>query len=81
MMDATTWMNAEESLDMGFIDSIFDGDEAAAPDGANNTWNLSAFDNVPKALAEVEPDPQDEAWQAQRATAERRLRLLNASGS
>lgn len=48
MMDAETWMTAQEALDNGFVDSIVKTGKA------KNAWNLSAFDKAPK---EPEPDP------------------------
>lgn len=57
-MDAETWFNAQEALDNGFVNSIFTGDgdsnNEAVADKAKN-WNLSAFENAPKALT----DPKD----------------------
>ena len=80
MMDAETWMSAKEALDMGFIDTIFDGDVAQEPAGAlSNSWDLSAFDNAPRALTETaNKDNQAELWAKQRAMAERRMRILDA---
>jgi ATP-dependent Clp protease, protease subunit len=46
MMDAETWMTAQEALDNGFIDSIVKTGKA------KNTWNLAAFEKAPK-----EPEP------------------------
>jgi ATP-dependent Clp protease protease subunit len=74
MMDAETWMTAQEAVDMKFADRI-------APEGktkniADKKWNLAAFDHVPEALTKApEPDVQDYA--EQRARNERRLRLLS----
>jgi ATP-dependent protease ClpP protease subunit len=48
-MQAETWFTAQEALEYGFIDRI------AEKSKAKNTWNLSAFKNVP-----VEPDPPPE---------------------
>lgn len=81
MMDAETWFDAAEALDFGFIDSVFDGEQesSSTENSASNKWNLSAFDNVPKALEQPAPDPQNEVWERQRAMAGKRLRLLNAS--
>lgn len=80
MMDAETWMSAKEALEMGFIDTIFDGDVAQEPSaGSNNSWDLSAFDNAPRALTEAaNKDNQTELWAKQRAMAERRMRILDA---
>lgn len=80
MMDAETWMSAQEALDMGFIDTVFDGAVADQNQTASNSWDLSAFDNAPKALTEEKPkiDHETELWKQQRAMAERRLRILDA---
>lgn len=48
MMDAETWMNADEAIKNGFVDRL------AESKGTKNTWNLASFDNAPKALLEPE---------------------------
>lgn len=78
MMNAETWMNASEAKEMGFIDSIFDGEVTIDDQLASNAWDLSAFDNTPKALTEPKPEPQDNIWSRKRALAEKRLRILTA---
>lgn len=50
MMNAETWMTADEARANGFVDSI------AKTGKAKNTWNLSAFDKAPKQ-SEPEPEP------------------------
>lgn len=50
MMEAETWMTAQEALDHGFIDRI-----VPVQSKASNTWNLAAFEKAPKP-----PDPVDE---------------------
>ena len=42
MMDAETWLSAQEALDKGFVDYIFEGGSA------DNKWDLSAYANAPK---------------------------------
>lgn len=49
MMDAETWMTAQEALEGGFIDRIADKTKT------KNAWNLSAFANAPRVLLEPEP--------------------------
>ena len=49
MMDAETWMTAQEALEGGFIDRIADKTKT------KNAWNLSAFANAPQSLLEPEP--------------------------
>lgn len=52
MMDAETWMTAQEALDNGFVDRVSEKEKV------KNSWNLSAFNNTPKELIEppeIEP--------------------------
>lgn len=51
MMDAETWMTAQEALDNGFIDRIVKTGKA------KNAWNLSAFSKAPATEPESEPEP------------------------
>jgi ATP-dependent Clp endopeptidase proteolytic subunit ClpP len=44
LMDAETWMNADEALEAGFVDSVTDAIEIAA------NFDLSKFHNVPDSL-------------------------------
>lgn len=46
MMDAETWISAADAVDQGFADGTFE-----APAEAKNSFDLSAFKNVPRALA------------------------------
>jgi hypothetical protein len=48
LMDAETWMTADEALAHGFIDRISTGKKAG------NTWNLSAYAKAPP------PEPANE---------------------
>lgn len=54
MMDAETWMSADEALANGFIDKI-----AETKAKAKNTWNLAAYKNAPKALSEPPDKPEE----------------------
>lgn len=61
LMDAETWMTAEEALDAGFVDSISGAanDAPKARNLAGKQWNLAAFDKAPQALTKptkAEPD-------------------------
>lgn len=58
MMDAETWMTAQEALDGGFVDSIATGKQSTT-----NAWNLAAYKNAPKA-ANVAPENKDEPAEA-----------------
>jgi ATP-dependent Clp protease protease subunit len=53
LMDAETWMTADEALAHGFIDSITESKGKAA-----NTWNLSAFAKAPQQAPKPEPEPE-----------------------
>ena len=50
MMDAETWISAADAVDQGFADGTF-----SAPDEANNSFDLTKFRNVPKALTKKSP--------------------------
>jgi ATP-dependent Clp protease protease subunit len=52
MMDAETWMTAQEALDNKFVDQV------CKTAKAKNTWNLSAFSKAPPV-----PDEEDEETQ------------------
>lgn len=53
-MDAETWFTADEAIANGFCDRL----AATADKSAKNTWNLSAYDKAPKALAvQLPPAP------------------------
>lgn len=50
LMDAETWISAADAVDQGFADGTFE-----APSNAENSFDLSAFKNVPKALVKKSP--------------------------
>ena len=50
MMNAETWMTADEALAKGFIDRV------SSKSTAKNTWNLAAFGNAPAALLRNKSD-------------------------
>jgi ATP-dependent Clp protease protease subunit len=68
MMDAETWFTAQEALDKGFVDSIFDGFKA------DNKWDLTAYNNAP-----VIEESQEPITNHLREACERKLRLLNSA--
>jgi len=77
-MAAETWFTAQEALDAGFATSIA---EAEAKAGA---WNLSAYDNAPKAerapapMPEPAPEPEEAmASEDHRKRQAQRLRVLS----
>lgn len=67
-MAAETWFDANEAKDAGFVDAIVQGETVS------NNWNLSAFENAPKAL--TQPKQSEPNIEPLRTQAERRLRLL-----
>lgn len=66
MMNAETWLSAQEALDKGFVNSIFSGEKVS------NQWDLSAFENAPAVIDGV----VEEVGNPIRDACERRLRLL-----
>jgi len=76
MMDAETWMTAQEAVDMKFADRI----AQKSPQASNlRRFDLSAYDRTPAALLAPPPPAEDPALAAlrqQQAQNERRLRLL-----
>jgi hypothetical protein len=48
---------------------------------ASNTWDLSAYENAPAALANRAPVPDDGAAVAHKANLSRRLALLERSAA
>lgn len=77
-MDAETWFTASEAKEHGFVDDIFTAESTSNATKSKN-WNLSAFENVPKALAE-QPKNDDldllEASKLHVAANARKLQLL-----
>ena len=75
MMDAETWMTANEAKDFGFIDRV------TSKSDVKNTWNLSAYANAPKPdpappeNIEHETEPAPEAGFFMSAANANRLRL------
>ncbi|MGH8429915.1 MAG: head maturation protease, ClpP-related, partial [Solimonas sp.] len=52
-MMAETWFSADQAKEAGFVDEIVETTRKA-----DNRWNLSAYDNVPKDLLEPAPQPR-----------------------
>lgn len=74
LMDAETWMTAQEALDAGFIDAI---DANTKGEKASAQWNLSAYANAPEKEAPKEPEPDlTEKVAAQLIHNRNRLRLF-----
>lgn len=51
LMAAETWMTAQEALDFGFINSVYDG----KPEDCTK-WDLSAYENAPVELKNHDDD-------------------------
>lgn len=71
-MNDETWMTANEAVERGFADRIVETVKTAENSA---TWNLAAYDNVPKALLNRAPDT-DKDFAQQRATLERHMAFL-----
>ena len=54
LMSNETWLNADESLAMGFADSVIENEKGKP----QNHWALSAYANAPKAEREPAPNPE-----------------------
>lgn len=72
LVAAETWFTAEEALDQGFVDSIFDGND---DDSVENLYNLSGFQNTPGALL-ADTSDADEAAEALRLANEQRAAMI-----
>lgn len=74
-IDAETWFEAQEALDAGLIDRVFE------KDAVDNRFDLSAYKNVPKALAErtKTTEADDEKLAGLRAAYHARLRLIETT--
>ena len=59
LMDAETWMSADQAKENGFIDNVV---EAKAK--AKNAWNLSAYKNAPPPPDPVIETPEEPAPEA-----------------
>ena len=76
-MAAETWFTAQEALDAGFATSIAEAEAKAL------AWDLSAYENAPKAERQTQPepaptpDPEPTAYDEHRDRQQQRLRLLS----
>lgn len=70
LMADETWFNAEEALDKGFVDNVYQGDDVEA------SWNLSAYDNAPEKLINKKTVANNQETCYDRAKFERRLALM-----
>lgn len=70
-MKAETWFTAQEAINAGFVDRIYEGKKA------DNRFDLSAFDNTPEPLKQSAKEESDESLSdATREKRERELALL-----
>ena len=74
MMDAETWLNADEALEWGFVDRVFDGD------AAKNSFDLSVYRNAPKELESQADITEEEKPKFDRAAIERRMDFVERIG-
>ncbi len=73
-MDEETWFTADEAKEHGFADRVV---EVVGKKKASNTWDLSAYDNVPAALAAPGSSAHDDsAIVAHLANLDRKTALL-----
>lgn len=76
-MAAETWFTAQEALDAGFATSIAEAEAKAL------AWDLSAYQNAPKAERQTQPEPapspepEPTASDEHRDRQQQRLRLLS----
>ncbi len=81
-MDDETWFTAEQAVEHGFADSLYEPSGSSGRAQAQARWNLAAYANAPDDL--TQPPANDEQAQkiaAQRARNERRLRLLQSTAA
>lgn len=73
-MDEESWFTADEAKEHGFADRVV---EVVGKKKASNTWDLSAYDNVPAALAAPGSSADDDsAIVAHLANLDRKTALL-----
>lgn len=70
MMADETWFSAQESLDFGFVNSVYDGKVADC-----SKWDLSAYANAPAALKNQDDDSEE-----MRKRFEKRLLTVESTG-
>lgn len=71
MVEAETWLDADEAVEQGFADRKVDVVEKRS----KNAWNLAAYKNAPKVEETPEPEPAADL-SAIRNDLERRFSLL-----
>lgn len=68
MMEEETWLTAEEALENGMVDRIYDGKPV------NGKYDLSRFNNVPEALIKRTKDDRETNKHLDKRAAEKALR-------
>lgn len=71
LMDAETWFSAQEALDEGLVDRVY---EKAG--GVQNRFNLDLYANAPDEI-KAGPVVDEEDWAARRAVHARRMDILD----
>jgi ATP-dependent Clp protease, protease subunit len=72
LMNEETWFEADEALDAGLVDRVYD-----KQDGANNRFDLTIYKNAPKKAPPASaPDDGDKAVAAHRAAQMRKLEFF-----
>lgn len=79
-MEAETWFSAEDAVKYGFCDGISESieEDETVENTTKQKWNLSAYDNAPKALTE-QSKPKEELEEPlvfDHDLHERRLKML-----
>lgn len=68
LMNDETWFDADEALDMGLVDRVYD-----KQDGPNDRFDLSIYKNAPKKTPPDDHDEGDKTAAAYRAAQMRKL--------
>lgn len=76
LMDAETWINAQDAVAMGFADRVAVSAKDAKAQA--RAWNLSAYDNTPAEIGEAAPIAANDS-DGQEAERERRFALIAGS--
>lgn len=74
MMDAETWLTAQDAIEKGFADEI----AATGDKGKANAWNLSAYDHPPAPADSADPvDDPARDFEAEHADRMRKLAVAS----
>jgi len=77
LMDAETWLTAQEAVNYGLADEVLDANQAAA---SISPTIAEKYKNVPKQIISATSKPKvDKKWrEKEKRQAERRLQLVKA---